>query len=103
MRITTSLTALFIGIGVCAMIPAAQAGGTVTLTDPLAAASACVISKLQAERTALRAVGGGRVLLARCEKDGIWHWSIDIRGATHEYEVWVNTHNRVVRIITQPL
>jgi uncharacterized membrane protein YkoI len=88
-------------LGVIGSISAAQAGTAVV--DPQAVASACVITKQQAETTALHAVGGGTVVLAVCEKDGRFHWSIDIVGKTHEYEVWVNTKDQVTKIITQPL
>jgi uncharacterized membrane protein YkoI len=69
------------------------------------AVQAGVIGKVQAERVALRTVGGGRIVSAVLEKEdnGLIHWSIDIRGARYEYEVWVSTSGKVLKIITQPL
>ena len=63
-----------------------------------------IISKQQAESIALRAVGGGTVLLAVLERENhLIHWSVDITGATAEYEVWVSTSGKVLKIIKQPL
>jgi len=44
------------------------------------------------------------VVLAVLEReDGSIHWSVDITGSTEEYEVWVSTLGKVLKIITQPL
>jgi len=44
------------------------------------------------------------VVLAVLERENaVIHWSIDITGSTEEYEVWVSTHGKVLRIIAQPL
>ncbi len=69
------------------------------------AVQAGVVGKAQAERVALQAVGGGRIVSAILEKEdsGLIHWSIDIRGARYEFEVWVSTSGKVLKIITQPL
>jgi uncharacterized membrane protein YkoI len=69
------------------------------------AVQAGVVGKAEAERVALRAVGGGRIVSAILEKEdnGLIHWSVDIRGARYEYEVWVSTSGKVLKIITQPL
>jgi hypothetical protein len=49
-------------------------------------------------------VGGGTLVLAVLEReDGTIHWSVDISGSAEEYEVWVSTRGKVLRIITQPL
>jgi uncharacterized membrane protein YkoI len=72
--------------------------------EAAAAVQAVTLSKSQAEAIALHAVGGGTVILALLERrDGPVHWSIDIVGSTHEYEVWVSTSGKVLKIITQPL
>ena len=82
--------------------PVAQAQ---SLTPEAAAAvQAISLNKSQAEAIALHAVGGGTVILALLERrDGPVHWSIDIVGSTHEYEVWVSTSGKVLKIIIQPL
>ena len=73
-----------------------------TPVDPAAVMSS--ITKQRAETIALQAVGGGTVVLAVLERDnGSLHWSIDIVGARNEYEVWVSTQGKVLKIITQPL
>ena len=75
-----------------------------TPVEATAALQAATITKQRAEAIALQAVGGGTVMLAVLEReDGLVHWSIDITGSTEEYEVWVSTHGRVLKIITQPL
>lgn len=91
-----------LSLGIVAIMPAAHAGGIVT--DQQAIAQASTITKQQAEAIALKAVGGGKVVLAVLEKeDHSVHWSIDIVGANAEHEVWVSTSGKVLRIITQPL
>jgi uncharacterized membrane protein YkoI len=69
------------------------------------AMAAHLITKAQAEQAALNAVGGGSVILA--VRDNVGHkpiWSVDIRGAAHEYEVWVDARTAaILKIITQPL
>ena len=69
------------------------------------AVQAGVVSKAQADAVALQAVGGGKIVSALLEKEdnGLIHWSIDIRGARYDFEVWVSTSGKVLRIITQPL
>ena len=81
---------------------AAQAHPTpVAATPALQAAS---ISMQRAEAIALQAVGGGTTLQAVLEReDHFIHWSVDIVGSTEEYEVWVSTHGKVMKIISQPL
>jgi uncharacterized membrane protein YkoI len=75
-----------------------------TPVEATAALQAATITKQRAEAIALQAVGGGTVLLAVLEReDGIVHWSVDITGSTEEYEVWVSTHGKVLKIIAQPL
>ena len=65
--------------------------------DAAAAVQAVSLNKSQAEAIALHAVGGGTVILALLERrDGPVHWSIDIVGSTHEYEVWVSTSGKVL-------
>ncbi len=88
-------------LSAAAIVPAAQAG---TLVDASPAAKAAIISKQQAETIAVQAAGGGTVLLAVLERENhAIHWSIDIRGAAAEYEVWISTGGTVLKIITQPL
>ena len=69
------------------------------------AMAAHLITKAQAEQAALNAVGGGTVILAVRDNVGRTPiWSVDIRGAAHEYEVWVDAHTAaILKIITQPL
>ena len=75
-----------------------------TPVEATAALQAATITKQRAEAIALQAVGGGTVVLAVLEReDGLIHWSVDITGSTEEYEVWVSTHGKVLKIITQPL
>jgi len=64
-----------------------------------------LISKAQAEKDALAAVGGGTVIQAVLDTNmGRKTWSVDIAGTTHEYEVQVDAHTGVIlKIITQPL
>ena len=63
-----------------------------------------LISKAQAEKDALAAVGGGTVIQAVLDTN--MHrktWSVDIAATTHEYEVWVDAHNgAILKIIMQP-
>ena len=77
---------------------------TATPVEATAALQAATITKQRAEAIALQAVGGGTVMLAVLEReDGLIHWSVDISGSTEEYEVWVSTHGKVLKIIAQPL
>lgn len=64
-----------------------------------------LISKQSAEKDALNAVGGGTVLQAALDTNsGKRVWSVDVAGATHEYEVWVDAHTgAILKVITQPL
>lgn len=63
-----------------------------------------LISKAQAEKHALAAVGGGTVLQAVLDTNmGKKTWSVDIAQTAHEYEVWVDAHTgKILKIITQP-
>jgi uncharacterized membrane protein YkoI len=67
--------------------------------------AATLISKQQAEQNALNAVGGGTVALVLKEKElGKIIWSVDVIGATHEFEVWVDAHTgAILQVLTQPL
>jgi hypothetical protein len=90
-----------LALGVGSPISSVHAS-TVTPNEQ-AAASDCVISKDAAEQTALTAVGGGTVIVARCEKGAYWHWSLDIRSTSHKYEVWISYANLVVKADLFPL
>ncbi|MGP0084722.1 MAG: PepSY domain-containing protein [Steroidobacteraceae bacterium] len=75
-----------------------------TPVEATAALQAVSITKQRAEAIALQAVGGGTALQAVLEReDHFIHWSVDIVGSTDEYEVWVSTRGKVLKIITQPL
>ncbi len=89
-------------LAAAAMGQAVQAHPTpVAATPALQAAS---ISSQRAEAIALQAVGGGTALQVVLEReDHFIHWSVDIVGSTDEYEVWVSTRGKVLKIITQPL
>jgi uncharacterized membrane protein YkoI len=69
------------------------------------AGASTLISKQQAEQDALNAVGGGTVALVLKEKElGKIIWSVDVIGATHEFEVWVDAHTgTILQVLTQPL
>jgi len=73
------------------------------ITQPLEALAPCTfITKAKAERIALAAVGGGKVLLAVLEKtDTPPDWSVDVvKSNGSEYEVKVNAcTGKVIRII----
>jgi uncharacterized membrane protein YkoI len=106
MNIVSKFVCLFVVVGTLilggSIVPAAQAGSIIT--EPQAIARATNITMQQAEAIALKAVGGGKVTLAVLEKEnGVIHWSIDITGATAEYEVWVSKSGKVLKTITQPL
>lgn len=77
----------------------------VLIAGVLSAAAAGLITKTQAEKDALAAVGGGTVTLAVIESNlGKTTWSVDITGKTHDYEVWVDAHTgAILKIIVQPL
>ena len=64
-------------------------------------ATAKYISKLTAEKIAIKAVHGGTVTLAVLETTDVpVHWSIDITNRTGDYEVWVNARTgKVLAII----
>ncbi len=64
-----------------------------------------LISKEQAEQDALNAVGEGKVTLALTEKElGKIVWSVDVTGANHQFEVWVDAHNgAILQVLSQPL
>ncbi len=75
-----------------------------TPVEATAALQAATITKQRAEAIAQQAVGGGTVVAAELEREnGLVRWSVDITGSTEEYEVWVSTHGKVLRVITQPL
>lgn len=78
---------------------------TVLLIGSALAGAATLISKQQAEQDALVAVGGGTVTQVLKERElGKIIWSVDITGATNEYEVWIDAHTGgVLQILTQPL
>jgi len=65
------------------------------------AAYASCITKAQAEADALKAVGGGTVLLAVYEGgDTPPHWSVDVRLRNgNEDEVWVSCSGKILKII----
>lgn len=69
------------------------------------AGASTLITKQQAEQDALVAVGGGTVTYALKEKElGKIIWSVDVTGATNEFEVWVDAHTgSILQILTQPL
>lgn len=71
----------------------------------ISAAALGTITKFQAEKDALAATHGGTVTLAVLESNmGKLTWSVDIRGTTHEYEVWVDAHTgAILKVIVQPL
>jgi len=73
------------------------------ITQPLAAMAPCTfLTKAQAEKIALAAVGGGRVVLAVLDKtDTPVNWSVDVVARTGaEYEVKVNAcTGKVIAII----
>jgi hypothetical protein len=98
---TRALLRSALALGVAGSVSSVQA--STVATDAQEVANACVISKEAAAQTALAAVGGGTVILARCEKDAYWHWSIDIRSKTHKYSLWVSTANKVVKADIFPL
>lgn len=77
----------------------------VLVAGAMQAFAAGLISKSQAEKDALAAVGGGTVIQAALDTNlGKKTWSVDITGSTNEYEVWVDAHSgAILKIITQPL
>ena len=77
----------------------------VLLIGSLLASASTLISKQEAEQDAIVAVGGGTVTQVLKEKElGKIIWSVDVVGATNEYEVWLDAHTgATLRIITQPL
>ena len=77
----------------------------VLFAGSLLASAATLITKQQASRDAVNAVGGGTVTLPLKEKElGQIIWSVDVTGATQEYEVWVGGYTgKILRIIVQPL
>jgi len=77
----------------------------VLLIGSVLASAATLISKQEAEQDALIAVGGGTVTQIHKEKElGKIIWSVDITGATNEFEVWVDAHTgAILQTLTQPL
>ena len=62
----------------------------VLLIGSVLAGASTLISKQEAEQHAIVAVGGGTVTQALKEKElGKIIWSVDVVGATNEYEVWL--------------
>jgi uncharacterized membrane protein YkoI len=78
---------------------------SVLLFGSVLASASTLISKQQAEQDAIVAVGGGTVTQALKEKElGKIIWSVDITGATNEFEVWVDAHTgAILQTLTQPL
>jgi uncharacterized membrane protein YkoI len=100
LRNSSMLCALVLATALTAQTAQASA----TPVEATAALQAATITKQRAEAIALQAVGGGTVVLAVLERENATiHWSVDITGSTEEYEVWVSTHGKVLRIIAQPL
>ena len=88
-------------LATASIVPTAEAAATPV--EATAALQAATISKQRAEAIALQTVGGGTVLQAVLEReDHLIHWSVDISGSTDEYEVWVSTRGKVLKIIAQP-
>jgi len=77
----------------------------VLLFGSILASASTLITKQQAEQDALIAVGGGNVTLVLKERElGKIIWSVDVTGATSEFEVWVDAHTgAILQILTQPL
>jgi uncharacterized membrane protein YkoI len=77
----------------------------VLMFGSMLASASTLITKQQAEQDALNAVGGGNVTLVMKEKElGKIIWSVDVTGATNEFEVWVDAHTgSILQILTQPL
>ncbi len=75
------------------------------ITQPPAVGGAAILSKDQAEASALAATSGGEVLQAVLNTNmGQKTWSVDVLGTEQEHEVWVDAHSgAVLKIITQPL
>jgi uncharacterized membrane protein YkoI len=97
-------SSLLIALVVATGFVGSAAYATATPVEATASMQAATITKQRAEAIARQAVGGGTVMLAVLEReDGLIHWSVDITGSTEEYEVWVSTHGKVLKIITQPL
>jgi len=73
------------------------------ITQPLASMAPCTfMTKAKAERIALAAVGGGKVLLAVLDKtDTPVDWSVDVAGSNGtDYEVKINAcTGKVIQII----
>jgi hypothetical protein len=61
-------------------------------------------TKQRAKTVALKAVDhGARVIFAILDReDRPIHWTVDLVNSTREFEVWVNTACKEIRIISQP-
>jgi hypothetical protein len=100
-----------LALPVVAALLATGASGQAATLDPAATAAqeeafaaAAGCSKQNAERVALRKIGGGQVVGIVFEReDHILHWSVDIVGSAYEYEVWVSVSCKVLREIRQPI
>jgi uncharacterized membrane protein YkoI len=77
----------------------------VLLIGSVLAGASTLISKQEAEQDAIVAVGGETVTQVLKEKElGKIIWSVEVIGATNEYEVWLDAHTgAALRIITQAL
>ena len=75
---------------------------TAAAEDAFAAALGC--TKQRAAAVALKAVDhGARVIFVILDReDRPVHWSVDLVNSTREFEVWVNTACKEIRIISQP-
>ncbi len=103
--VRTIRTSSFLGaLALATAFIAQTAGAAATPVEATAALQAATITKQRAEAIALQTVGAGTVLQAVLEReDHLIHWSIDITGSTDEYEVWVSTRGKVLKVIAQPL
>jgi uncharacterized membrane protein YkoI len=80
----------------------AHSGAPLKILGQFQSAGVRIITKAQAEQVALKAVGGGKVLLAVLDKtDNPADWSVDVAATNgSEYEVKVNAYSgKVIAII----
>ena len=72
--------------------------------DPEDAFAAAGCTKQRAAAVALKAVDhGARVIFVIFDReDRPVHWSVDLVNSTREFEVWVNTACKEIKIISQP-
>jgi len=80
------------------VLPEAQVAAAVSRQQAIQIAQSTVLREFTDKTT---------VTLAILEKEdnGLVHWSVDLRGSKHEYEVWVSATGmpRVLKMILQPL